>query len=178
MHLRSRYLVPLVCLLIASCHGTQQRIILVELERADGLIKGSDLIYRGVPAGHVESITFAEPHKLPVAKVVLASDSPPFTSTDEFRVASSGLLGDKFIEVTPRANPGVPLPNGALVRAQNTQLPLIDSIDELLKTHTTQLLSQVNFLKDIIDLPEPKRTEVLVKIRKLVDDAKKESTNK
>jgi ABC-type transporter Mla subunit MlaD len=173
MHLRSRYLVPLVCLLIASCHGTQQRIILVELERADGLIKGSDLIYRGVPAGHVESITFAEPHKLPVAKVVLASDSPPLTSTDQFQVSSSGLLGDRFIEVTPATSPGVPLPNAALVRAQNPRVPHIDNIEQITKT-----LGKLNLFTDVFDLPEPKRTEVLDKIQKLIDDAKKGSTNK
>jgi hypothetical protein len=115
----------------------------------------------------------AEPHQLPVAKVVLAPDSHPLTSTDQFQVTASGLLGDMFIEVTPATSPGVPLPNAAIVRAQTPRVLHLDNTDQIAK-----MLGNLNLFTDLLALPESKRAEVLNKIRKILDDAKKESTNK
>jgi ABC-type transporter Mla subunit MlaD len=173
MRLRTQYLVLIYCFLIASCRPTPQRLILVEVERAEGIHAGTEMRYRGVLTGHVQSVTLGKPHQLAVAKVVLAPDSPPLTSTDEFRVAASGLLGDMFIEVTPATSPGVPLPDAAIVRAQTPSVLHFDNTDQIVK-----MLGNLNLFTDLLDLPEPKRVEVLNKIRKLVDDAKKESTNK
>jgi MlaD protein len=172
MRLRTRYFVPLICLLIASCHRNQQRLILVELERADGIHKGTEMRCRGILTGHVESIILTEFHKLPIARVVLAPDSPVLTGTDEFRVSASSLLGDMFIEVIPATTPGDPLPNAATVHAETPHVLHFDT-DQIVK-----MLGNLNVFADLLDLPESKRAEVLDKIRRLVDDAKKESTNK
>lgn len=129
--------------------------------------------YRGVLTGHVDSVTLTESRKVPVAKVVLAPDSPPLTGADEFRVSASGLLGNMFIEVIPATTPGVPLPNAATVHAQTPHVLHLDNTDQIVK-----MLGNLNLFADLLDLPEPKRAEVLTKIRTLLDDAKKESTNK
>jgi hypothetical protein len=172
MQLRIRYFAPLICLLIVSCHRNEQRLILVELERADRIHKGAEMRYSGVVTGHVESITLTASHKLPIAKVVLAPDSPALTAADEFRISASGLLGDMFIEVIPATTPGAPLPNAATVHAQTPPVLHLDHTDPGAK-----MLGNLNLVADLLDLPEPKRAEVLDKIRKLLDDAKKESTN-
>jgi hypothetical protein len=104
---------------------------------------------------------------------VLAPDSPPLTAADEFRVSASGLIGDMFIEVIPATTPGVPLPNAATVHAQSPRILHLEKTDL-----NAKMLGNLNLVSDLLDLPEPKRAEVLDKIRKLLDDAKKESTNK
>ena len=172
MRLHIRYLIPLVWLICASCQRTPERSVLVELEKVDRIHKGTVMTYRDVIIGRVESVTLAESHRLPVAKVKLASSSPPLTTTDEFRVSPGGLLGDPFVEVIPAASPGAPLANGATVHAQTPP------IFHLEPEQIGKMLGNLNLLTDLIDLPEPKRTEVLEKIRKLLDDAKKESTSK
>jgi ABC-type transporter Mla subunit MlaD len=173
MQLRIQYFTPLICLLVVSCHRNEQRLILVELERADRIQKGAEMRYSGVVTGHVESITLTESDKLPIAKVVLAPDSPPLTAADEFRISASALLGDMFIEVIPATIPGVPLPNAAKVHAQAPRVLHLDNTGQIAK-----MLGNLNLVAGLLDLPEPKRAEVLDKIRKLLDDAKKEPTNK
>lgn len=107
--------------------------------------------YSGVVTGHVETITLAEPPKLPVAKVLLTSESPPLTRADEFQVSASGLLGDRFIEVIPATTPGSPLPNAATVRVQTSNILHLDNTHQIAKT-----LGNLNLLTDLLDLPEPK----------------------
>ena len=171
MHPRTWHFI-LFTFFLASCQRTPHRVVLVELERADGVQKGTELRYRGVLAGHVESVTLTEPQKKPVARVALAADAPSLATGDEFRLSTSGLLGDPFIEVIPATSPGPPLANAATVQAQGPRESRLPT-DRIMKT-----LDSLNFLADLQDIPEPKRVEVLDKIRKLLDEAKKESTNK
>jgi ABC-type transporter Mla subunit MlaD len=168
--LAGRSLFPLLCLLAASCNRSPQRLLLVEFERIDEIHKGTELRYRGVPAGRVDSVSLTGPHNLPVAKVSLSPEAPAFTSADEFGVTSTSLLGDPFIDVIPAVTPGTPLPNGAQVRAQTPNLVHLDDPAQIAKT-----LGNLDLVKDLLDLPEPKRAEVLAKIRKLIDDAKSDA---
>ena len=172
MRTRNWNCILLICFL-SSCQRTPQKLVLVELEQADGIHKGTELRYRGVLAGHVESITSTEPQKNPLARVALASESPTLAAGDEFRLAASGMLGDVFIAVIPATSPGAPLPNGATVKARGGS-----SVSQLRTDQIPKMFDGLNLLAALQDLPEIKRVEVLEKMRKLLDDAKKESTNK
>ena len=81
-------------------YGLDHYHYIAHFERIDGLSTGSDVKMSGVPVGYIDSVAIdSDSHQ---AKVVLSVDRKiaiPADSSAE--VASDGLLGGKYISITP-----------------------------------------------------------------------------
>jgi ABC-type transporter Mla subunit MlaD len=77
MRFRPGYLVLfVVCWHLSSCRRAPQRVVLVEFEQAVRIHQGTELRYRGVPVGRVESVTFSESQKKPLARCLEGRCAP------------------------------------------------------------------------------------------------------
>lgn len=109
----------------------------VEMSDAGGLRAGSDVVYRGVPIGHVESmngipgavrlqISYDAAHQIPV--------------NSRMRVEQLSTLGEPVFSLLPESTEGPYIENGALL-TEEVELPV--SVPELLSS-TSDLLDQTD----------------------------------
>ena len=93
--------------------------LLVVFDSANGITSGSPVQYAGVEVGKIEGVRFIHPKDRMSPRVQLLVRLPQSVSVradDEASISTFGLLGEKYLEITP--GPGVgPLlgPNGELV---------------------------------------------------------------
>lgn len=94
--------------------------IRVEYPNASGLLRGADVLMAGARIGRVAD----GPHILPDMQGVYVSlkiiDDVEIPSASVFTIGSSGLLGDRFVDITmlPGAMDSEPIPRGATVEGR------------------------------------------------------------
>jgi phospholipid/cholesterol/gamma-HCH transport system substrate-binding protein len=90
--------------------------ITVRFTDASGLLKGSDVLLSGAKIGHVSGGPRLEREGQGVAVPLRIYDYVKIPEGSKFTVGSSGLLGDRFVNVTmPSGQPKKFLPHGAHV---------------------------------------------------------------
>src|SRR5438067_12729492 len=76
----------------------------IELPNASGLIKNSDVLLAGARVGYVLDRPKISPSAGSVTIVVNIADDIKIPRKTKFQVNSSGLLGDRFVEIIPDAD--------------------------------------------------------------------------
>ncbi|WP_027183521.1 outer membrane lipid asymmetry maintenance protein MlaD [Desulfovibrio inopinatus] len=91
-----------------------------------GLVAGAEVQMAGVTIGHVDSIHLRPEDKTALVSMQIQKDVP----LDEDAIASiktSGLIGDKYIKISPGGS-DVPLAPGALLTDTESSVDLTDLI--------------------------------------------------
>lgn len=92
-----------------------------------GLREGSPVWFSGVEIGVVRSIRFTMQHKVRF-EMLIDSDSLRYLKKDSgANIMTLGLLGDKYVEITPGSNNAPPLQPGDTINA-NTQIEINDVV--------------------------------------------------
>ena len=89
----------------------------VMFDSANGIADGSPVQYVGVEKGKVQAveIVYPEPNQPKVKLIVRLPNSIQVRSDDEASISTFGLLGEKYLEITPGAGTGAILePDGQL----------------------------------------------------------------
>ena len=158
--------------------GPFQRVARFELlySFAGGVELGSPVRVSGVKVGKVENIRFltqpvsqpmpkgesAPPATLAITISVSSSAAPAVRTDSNFYVNMAGIIGERYIEISPGTPEAHPLANGARVRGVDP--PRID-----------QLLSQgygvFGRIQDFLDQNEAVVTDFLTQTTRLLKDA-------
>lgn len=94
----------------------------VEFPNASGLMRGSEVLLAGAKIGRVMNPPVILPNMDGVAVELRIFDNVEIPSASEFSIGSSGLLGDKFVEINlkPDAKSSPPIPPGSTLKGVNT----------------------------------------------------------
>ena len=91
----------------------------VLFDTANGMTNGSPVQYAGVEVGKVQAVQIVYLKDQPVPKVEVMVRLPTHVrvrSDDEASISTFGLLGEKYLQITPGPGAGAPLgPDGQLV---------------------------------------------------------------
>ena len=91
----------------------------VVFDSANGITDGSPVQYAGVEIGKIQAVQIIYPKDQPTPKVQLVVRLPSSVTVradDEASISTFGLLGEKYLEITPGAGAGPVLgPDGELV---------------------------------------------------------------
>ncbi len=136
--------------------------IVVEFPNASGLVKDSDVLLAGARIGYVSEIPKLVGHSYTVQVALSIRDDVKIPRKSDFVIGSSGLMGDRYVDVIPQANfdPGdVAQPNELIKgsRASNMDDLMVKGglamddirremaeIDKIRKTIDEGLLSKTN----------------------------------
>ena len=150
---------------------------------ASGLLRGSDVDLRGALIGKVTSNPHLTTGALEVAVTLKIDRSVEIRQGAQFTIESSGLLGDKFIEVRPKVNqPGVAQPpylhddevvQGSQAPDLSTlmakSLPLIHRANHV-AAQLDDIITRLN--TNVLDATGTKNMkEIVVKLREVDDDS-------
>ncbi|MCF0154966.1 MAG: MCE family protein [Veillonella sp.] len=112
-----------------------------QFNSVNGLKVGNAVKYSGVQVGKVTDIEVDNPHSVTVSMDVDDNTHIPKDST--FTISSDGLLGDKFILITP-GNSNQYLENGAYINGKGSEMDrAFDSAQKLMEG-TEKLLESMN----------------------------------
>ncbi len=76
----------------------------VEFSNASGLLKNSDVLLSGAPVGRVAEKPKVNPARIGSVDIrLLIKDDMKIPKGSTFAIGSSGLMGDRFVEITPPA---------------------------------------------------------------------------
>jgi phospholipid/cholesterol/gamma-HCH transport system substrate-binding protein len=95
--------------------------ITVEFPNASGLVKGSDVLLAGAPIGHVATPPQLTGERYSVMVQLKIREDVEIPKASNFIIGSSGLLGDRFVDVQlkPKFNPAEVIgPNEVILGAQ------------------------------------------------------------
>ncbi|WP_123026552.1 MCE family protein [Mycolicibacterium stellerae] len=92
----------------------------VELPNSAGLYVNSNVTYRGVEVGRVDSVALSDAGV--TAQLSINSDAHIPADLDA-RVHSQSAIGEQFIELVPRSGKGPSLKNGDVIPAARTSIP-------------------------------------------------------
>lgn len=122
--------------------------IVTLVTRADGLLEGAPVTLAGQRVGQVTSIEFlpldSRKEKLSIELSINRDISEHVRADSYARIRTQGLLGDRFVDITP-GTPGAPI-----VQPGDT-IPGIDPVDmeELLATANTALIQIQGLVTDL-----------------------------
>ncbi len=137
------------------------------------------LEFEGRPVGELEPANGEEDKISGRARVVITSETFQPLETDQFEIGAEGLIGGAFYVAVRRFPPGQAgekvLPRGAVVNAAVAPgLEWRGMFERVVRSVDDSLA----ILQEVSDLPEPERSEVLKKIRRLVEEAKREAARR
>ena len=102
-----------------------------------GVYPGSDVRILGVPVGHVES---TEPDGTEVRVTMAVAANVPVPAGAEAIVITSGVVGDRYVQLTPAYSGGPKMTSGAVIPVGRTAVPLeVDQIYSSLSKFFTAL---------------------------------------
>jgi ABC-type transporter Mla subunit MlaD len=113
---------------------------------------GAAVRYRGVPIGEVVSVALLQSEATSPAQVELGlridDASVTLRADDVFEISSDGLLGDRYVAITPAPGPSEPLPRGARVvgtpalatRMRESADAVMQSLGEMAREKTDALI--------------------------------------
>jgi ABC-type transporter Mla subunit MlaD len=149
-------------ILTLSCTGNRRArnfSFIVQFAQAPGLKAGDEVRCLGVPVGKVESIKIEQPRgsasPLLDVSVSLNDDAVRVRQNDSFRVATTGLLGEAYLEMDPGKGDSASLQN----LAANFQ-PLFEIATKL------------------VSLPPGERERMAAEFLRVLDEASKKSSPK
>ncbi len=115
------------------------------LRNATGLMKKADVKIAGVKIGCVESIDLSKNGNHVEAKLLI-SKKYILNSDAQIAVRQDGLLGTKFIEVSPGGSDKPVIPNGGIISDLDTKQP---TFDDLLGS-VANIVQSVNDLTNLV----------------------------
>jgi ABC-type transporter Mla subunit MlaD len=143
------------------------------LQQTNGLKKGSQIRFRGIPIGEVEQVAL---RRAPDGKttqafttLVVRERQAVLREGGQFRLATAGLIGEAFIDVIPGASDSPPLKPGLTVQATiPPTLPLADARNLSSFLRLLELASRMN------SLPPEKHDAILKEFHSMVEKALEE----
>jgi len=116
--------------------------ITVSFPNASGLLKGSDVYLSGAPIGKVTTAPYPVPDTQRVEVNLKINKSAGIRTDARYVIGSSGLLGDRFVEVQPVEYP----PN----TPEDQKKPLVKEGDSITGTTTASLDELADSAKPLI----------------------------
>ena len=110
--------------------------VTLELPAAGGLYRFSNVTYRGVQIGKVQSVSLTENG----AEAVMSLDTSPKIPADlEAHVLSVSAIGEQYVDLRPRTDSGPYLEDGSRIAVSNTTIPqqvgpMLDQVSALVKS--------------------------------------------
>jgi phospholipid/cholesterol/gamma-HCH transport system substrate-binding protein len=142
----------------------------VEFRESPGLKRGSEVRYLGVGVGQVERVSLVQERstgsspQVDIA-VAISNRQVQIRHDDSFGLATEGLLGGEYLDITPGPSTSPVVEEGSTVEGQAANLPL----EKVLK-----VLDAYGLTKRLDALPKPRREQLLKTFNALLDDAIKE----
>lgn len=132
--------------------GYQLRVV---FDSANGINEGSSVQYAGVEVGKVQTVRIANVATRPIPQVEVLVWVPTFVkvrSDDEVAISTFGLLGEKFIEITPGAGEGSIVGSGGSL----TGKPPVSTEDIIKRSNEvlTELKQTLGGLNNLVGDPE------------------------
>ena len=162
-------LLVIISLETLSC-GTRPLRFHVEFRESIGLKRGSEVRYLGLAVGKVERVSLVQEKnsgsspQVDVA-VAIRNGQVQIRRDDSFSLATEGLLGDEYLDITPGPRTLPVVVEGSTVQGQTTTLTLQKVLN---------LGDEHRLMIRLDALPEPKREQLLKTFNTLLDDALKE----
>lgn len=88
----------------------------VEFPNVAGLVREANVMYAGIPVGHVRDIQLAEGNQLKVRVTLAIYEEYTIRQDAKFVINQSGLLGDRYVDVIPQTVTASPLKPGDTVK--------------------------------------------------------------
>ncbi len=133
---------------------------------APGLKTGSEVRYLGLKVGEVEKVFIQQPQSSGTPEIVVIvavkDRSVHIRRDDKFGVATQGLLGDGYLDITPGPSNSPILSEGATVRGELSTIRLKDG---------STLVDSFDLAAKLNSLPKEKREELLKTFNRLLDEA-------
>ena len=171
MHRHSRipaFLVTLLASLFVSCLSPGLRFN-IAFPAAVSLKKGSEVRYLGVQVGHVRGVSVRTQSSATPAHVIVNVEITykgiQLRQSDGFRVATAGLLGGEYIDVTPGSPQAPPIEEEATVQGVPREEVNLSQFKAAL-----ELMALGRMLEG---LPEHRRHGLLTKFREMLQEAAK-----
>ena len=131
----------------AKMFGVGRYTVTVELPEAAGLYGSSNVTYRGVEVGRVESVHLTATGVAAVLSLKAGIDIP---SDLEAEVHSQSAIGEQYVLLLPRNGTSRPLKNGDVIPLADTRVP--PNINTILAQVVTGLKAvPKDNLKTVID---------------------------
>ena len=102
---------------------------------AEGVVAGNDVLVNGVKAGTVDSVALAPDSDSTggaLIKMSLDRKFAPLRRGTRATIREKGFLGNMYIDVTPGADGGQPIPNGGTLPIEDTAAPV--DLDQVMDT--------------------------------------------
>jgi virulence factor Mce-like protein len=102
---------------------------------AEGLTAGNDVLLAGVSAGKVDSVSLAPDTDSTggaLIRMTLDSRFAPLRRGTRMTIREKGFLGNMYVDVTPGAHSGQPIPNGGTLPIEDTAAPV--DLDQVMDT--------------------------------------------
>ena len=93
-------------------------MIKANFDRVDGLTSGSDVRVNGVKVGHVDNITL-DPVNFIAHVAIGLNDEVKLPSDSMAEIVADGLLGPKYMSITPGNGENIIPPGGMIARTQS-----------------------------------------------------------
>ena len=118
------------------------------------LEEGARVLYQGIAVGHVESISLrqASPEEPALVQVTLSISNTEVTlrEADRIHVSSTGVLGDRIVQISPATEPSKPLESSAVVagvpplvtRVEQSLGSTLDALGEMASEKVEELLEE------------------------------------
>lgn len=102
--------------------GSGTYVVRLELEDGGGLFTNSEVTYRGVAVGRVGEMRLTDNGM--EADLLIDDSSPPIPVDTKAVVANRSAIGEQFVDLQPRGDGGPFLENGAVIRKEQTTVPM------------------------------------------------------
>lgn len=109
--------------------------VYVRAEQTGGAYGGSEVTYRGVPVGRVNSLDITDDGVL--IELTIDTSSPPIPASAEAVVANRSAIGEQYVDLQPSSDEGPFLRDGSIIETVTTPVPvedLLGSVDTLAST--------------------------------------------
>ena len=163
-------------ILTLSCAGNRRArnfSFIVQFAQAPGLKAGDEVRCLGVPVGKVESIKIEQPRgsasPLLDVSVSLNDDAVRVRQNNSFRVATTGLLGEAYLEMDPGKGDSAPIADGATVAGESS--PSLQNL-----AANFQPLFEI--ATKLVSLPPGERERMAAEFLRVLDEASKKSSPK
>ncbi len=149
-------LILLVLLIVSLTKFTQDETtytFAVRFPRAQGIQNGAVVQVAGVRVGQVVGMALERDTKMSLIQVKV-SRGVVLSDDDRYAIATGGLVGEKFLDITPKQRDGQPVPDDLQVQAG-------DIVDGAATTEINDLVAGTSMLLDKFNTTADRMNELL-----------------
>lgn len=118
----------------------------VRFKHTDGLQKGNNVLFSGINAGTVKSITLIDENTIEVVVLIRMEIMSHIPKNSLASIGTEGLMGNKIVNITPGLQPSDKVSDGDYLKAETK--PNIDDMLETLSKSNDNIAEISNALKN------------------------------